>query len=212
MLHGCLGIYHLSLVSFFHIALQHVFVKVRNVGFSFLIVQRLGSIFLEMVAQKTNRRLATKDCLFLLECPKKMILAICWVFLIDTHLVGPEKVGFRGMNLPKVLMEGLTPSRPTWGMSNYMCQGQKSFLFWGEWSSHIGNPYVGYTNPTIGYPLLHGNNRSLDLSTYTNFNTFLFCSFAIFQNIRHAFSTEVLRCSAIGMCRGAYLEVTAAST
>ena len=23
--------------------------------------------------------------------------------------------------------------------------------FFGEWSSHIGNPHVGYTNPTIGY-------------------------------------------------------------
>ena len=29
--------------------------------------------------------------------------------------------------------------------------GSKVMFFGGEWSSHIGNPYVGYTNPTIGY-------------------------------------------------------------
>ena len=100
--------------------------------------------------------------------------------------------------------------------------GSKVMFFWGgmviphrESLCWVYKPYYWVYKPYYwvdDHPLLYGNNRSLDLSTYINFNTFLFCSFAILQNIHHAFSTEVLRCSAVGMCRDAYLEVTAAST
>lgn len=130
-------------------------------------------------------------------------------------------MGFRGWICQRYWWKAwLQADQP--GGCPIICARVKSRVFFGgEWSSHMGNPYVGYTNPTIGYanPIVGlmtipycGNNRSLDLSTYINFNTFLFCSFAILQNIHHAFSTEVLRCSAVGMCRDAYLEVTAAST
>ena len=100
--------------------------------------------------------------------------------------------------------------------------GSKVMFFWGgmviphrESLCWVYKPYYWVYKPYYwvdDHPLLYGNNRSLDLSTYINFNTFLFCSFAILQNIHHAFSTEVLPCSAVGMCRDAYLEVTAAST
>ena len=76
MLNGCLGIYHLSLVSFFSHCPSACVCKGEDVGFSFLIVQRLGSIFLEMVAQKKQQAIGNKRLLILLECPKKKILAI----------------------------------------------------------------------------------------------------------------------------------------
>ena len=139
-----------------------------------------------------------------------------------------------GMNLPKVLMEGLTPSRPTWQMTwRYMRYNMFNMFdyMWVKSRVFLGNGHPRFNRESYwvckrnywvyklyqycwvdDHPLLYGNTGSLDLSTHIKFNTFLFCAFAIFQTIHHAYSTEVLRCSEVGMFRDAYLEVTAAST
>ena len=130
-------------------------------------------------------------------------------------------MGFRGWICQRYWWKAwLQADQP--GGCPIICARVKSHVFWGgmviphrESLCWVYKPYYWVYKPYYwvdDHPLLYGNNRSLDLSTYINFNTFLFCSFAILQNIHHAFSTEVLRCSAVGMCRDAYLEVTAAST
>ncbi len=194
MLNNCLGTCHLSLVAFFsHCSSAGV---CKDVGFSFLIVQRLGSMFLDgdgCSKPTGDWQSKNADSNWM---PQENYPCNCWVFpwtsLFSWHSSSWTVKGTDGRPDSKQTNLDMGHGACWLGAGCIIRHAMKKRYFQKRSKEQLHMKYNMFNYQFQHLPVL------------------FICNNSGYSPYKH--SKDVLRYSAVGICRDAYLEVTAAST